>query len=354
MINKVIIQNIQSHLHTKLEFHPDVNAIIGDSDKGKSAILNSIFWAWQNRPLGDPHRNWNGGIMKCGVYFDNGSVTIKRDKQTEYIVKLLNQKSKSFKASGQSPPQEVTDLFNMDRKINFQRQLERDAPIFLISESPGEVAAFLNRVAGLNKIKETESKGKSDVRETNNKLEVTKEQIKDKQKDIAKYAGIDELYAKVLACVELAEKQAKNDRILNKIQNLLVDIENVQNRIDEIKGKLKVKDKIESALYWIGIIRNDTNKLDKLNELDHGIQKYQNKIQTLNQKMEIKDKVKEAGKVLLKIDVNNKIIQSLDEPQRQIQFFEARKAESTLKLKAQEKEFHQLMPEQCPFCGSEL
>lgn len=354
MINKVHIQNIQSYLDTKLEFHPGVNAIIGDSDKGKSAILNSIFWAWKLRPLGDPHRNWNGGIMKCGIHFDNGSVIIKRDKQTEYIVKLPKQKSKSFKASGQSPPQEVTDLFNMDRKINFQRQLERDAPIFLISESPGEVAAFLNRVAGLNKIKETESKGKSDVRETNNKLEVTKEQIKEKQKDIAKYAGIDELYAKVLACVELAEKQAKNDRILNKIQNLLVDIENVQNRIDEIKGKLKVKDKIESALSLIQNIKDNENKEFGLMNKINGINAYQSSLDNLYQKMEIKDKVKEAGKVLLKIDVNNKIIQSLDEPQRQIQFFEARKAESTLKLKAQEKEFHQLMPEQCPFCGSEL
>ncbi|MCK9524299.1 MAG: AAA family ATPase, partial [Limnochordia bacterium] len=39
MIEKLTLKNFQSHKHSELEFAPGLNAIIGQSDSGKSALL---------------------------------------------------------------------------------------------------------------------------------------------------------------------------------------------------------------------------------------------------------------------------------------------------------------------------
>ena len=52
MIRKLNIQNIQSHKNTELEFSPGINAIVGSSNNGKSAILRALYWVRYNRPLG--------------------------------------------------------------------------------------------------------------------------------------------------------------------------------------------------------------------------------------------------------------------------------------------------------------
>ena len=52
MIKSIQIKNIQSHKDTSLEFSPGINAIVGSSNNGKSAVLRALYWARYNRPLG--------------------------------------------------------------------------------------------------------------------------------------------------------------------------------------------------------------------------------------------------------------------------------------------------------------
>jgi DNA repair protein SbcC/Rad50 len=43
-INKVRIENFQSHEDTLMEFHKGLNVITGPSDHGKSAVMRAIKW----------------------------------------------------------------------------------------------------------------------------------------------------------------------------------------------------------------------------------------------------------------------------------------------------------------------
>ena len=52
-IEKVILENFQSHKFTSVEFDRGLNIIVGASDSGKTAILRAIKWALYNDPAGD-------------------------------------------------------------------------------------------------------------------------------------------------------------------------------------------------------------------------------------------------------------------------------------------------------------
>ncbi len=359
MIKSIKIQNIQSHTNSELEFCDGVNMIIGNSDTGKSAILNSIFWCMFNRPLGDPHRNWNGGEMVSCIELDNGTVQISRDKQTKYKVTQETQgkqgkEGKSFKASGTTPPEEVTNLFNMDRKINVQRQLERDAPIFLISETPGEVASFLNKVGGLYKIDETVSKGKSDLRKTQSDLNTTKELIKEKQKELENYVGIDELYAKVLTYDETAQKQAKKGLILDKIESLLVDSTKIENKIDELKQKTQIKQKVNQALTWLTFISQNNKTMESFVQIIRQIDIKEQKQKELKVSTSIKQKVQKGFDLLNTIkEIKNKH-KVIYKKNNKIKEYEDVKESLNIKTEEKKKQFHKLMPAQCPLCGGTI
>lgn len=355
MIKSLKIQNIQSHKKTKLSFSPSVNMIIGKSDNGKSAILNSLFWCMYNRPLGDPHRNWDGGVMEVKTVLDNGTVMITRDKQTEYLIRTPEKNTVNvFKASGQSPPDEVTNLFNMDRKINVQRQLERDAPIFLISESPGEVAAFLNKVAGLYKIDETVSKGKSDLRETKQKLDNTNDQIKAKQKELSKYAGINELYAKVQACDQIIKKQAENKRILAEIEYTLTSIGEIASYLNDLTDKVQIKDYVNAALQWIGFKKLSNERIQNIESVLKLIDFREHRQKKLQKKIKAKEKIKKVETkldTLLEIEIKkDNLFEVLDGTE----MLEKRQTQLKNYLDKQKKVFHELMPDQCPLCGGRI
>ena len=45
MIDKIKIENIQSHKNTELNLSNGINVIVGSSNNGKSAILRALYWA---------------------------------------------------------------------------------------------------------------------------------------------------------------------------------------------------------------------------------------------------------------------------------------------------------------------
>ena len=88
MIEGLKISNFQSHRDSSLEFSPGVNALVGDSDCGKSAVMRALLWVITNQPQGDAHvSNWlkdkKGkvkGICQVSVLLDTGTVTRSRGK----------------------------------------------------------------------------------------------------------------------------------------------------------------------------------------------------------------------------------------------------------------------------------
>ena len=149
MIKSVELFNFQSHKHTLVEFDKGINIISGTSDSGKSALMRAIRYVTQNAPSGLSVISWwafNGKKQKedCRVILtleDGTTVERVRGSINAYIIN----RELPLEAVGTTVPEQVQKLLNFS-EINIQRQL--DAP-FLLSDSPGDVARFLNKIVNM-------------------------------------------------------------------------------------------------------------------------------------------------------------------------------------------------------------
>lgn len=349
MIKSLAIENIQSHKKTKIKFHKGVNVIVGGSDQGKSAILNSIYWCMFNRPLGDQHGSWWGGTMLSSVTLNDGIIELKREKgKNSYKIN----DNKPLKAFGQEPPQEVKDIFNIDEKINIQRQLEKGVPIFLLSESPGDVAKFFNRVAGLDKIDKAISEGQKDLRVEYRKQDEIKELIKEKEEELEEYEGIGEINEKI----EIAVKKEVDIKGLTlEISHIDEELERIGLKEKYLKG-LKKKNKIVKKFNRAVDIKEEVDSLYKkiydieaMEEqavvLELLIEKKKEKYKTLSKvkkALVLLKKTKQKGLLASRIEANFHTIELTNEKIKGL---------STKKQKTADK-LNKNMPDICPLCGS--
>lgn len=140
MIKDLRLKNFQSHVDTRIEFHPGVTVITGASDVGKSSVFRALRWVSLNKPPGDALRRHKtkGTLVEL-----DGVEKYRSISKTEYRMG-----TQIFKALRSDIPDAVFESLNLT-DINFQ---EQHASYFLISESAGQVARTLNDVADLQVI----------------------------------------------------------------------------------------------------------------------------------------------------------------------------------------------------------
>jgi DNA repair exonuclease SbcCD ATPase subunit len=309
MISSISISNFQSHADTKLELFPGVNAIIGQSDSGKTAILRAINWLINNRPSGEGFRsNWGGDTI---IDIDLGNYTVTREKSKEdgncyHLETRLGQPNSdgdslhSFTAFKQDVPQEIAEALNFS-SINIQTQ--HDAS-FLLSNSSGEVARYLNQIVNLDKIDSALSNIAKKVRSENQALQNEQSRLSDLDTDLLQYDWIDGA-----------------DGELEKLESLEVEIDMTEERY------------------------NDLNTLIlKIEEITRQIKIHNNILKAEPELVELEKLSKEIEKTSEDIDILNELLNQISDSNEYI-------AQAESKIIRLEKEFKQLFPNQCPLCG---
>ncbi len=306
MINRIVIQNFQSHKNTELNLSPGVNVIIGKSDSGKTAIYRALYWVTFNHPLGDDFRShWSGKGDETSVelVFNEGHCIkrIRSNTCNRYEwTKIDDQINQIYDALGQSVPKNIQEIINLEA-INFSSQLD---PPFLISKSSAEAGRYLNDIIGLDVIDQTIShlnKVEFKERNTINGLE---RQIGSIHAQLDKYEGLDEL-------IRLDEKIEKKQiwlneqkKKINQLKSLLNEIQSIQKRIDTLKQLINLSDDLKQIDQTAEVFETQIKNQDHLIELTSEVEKIQKKIQNTKQL-----------------------------------------------LKKEENKFKTLMPEVCPLCG---
>ena len=218
MIQSIHIKNFQSHQNTRLEFHPGLNAILGVSDSGKSAILRALHWTRENRPMGDAHiSKWAKSdkgklIAECSVDVMTQGGLVSRIRSPEFNGYKIGELS--FEAVRSDVPVEIVEAFNMG-EVNVQKQL--DAP-FLLSKSAAEVSRFFNAVVNL------EEMGQLMCAAEQERLSLKKELKKSEKDSEALGTKIDALswIDQAKALVEQAESlEHSRDALISKRTRLL-------------------------------------------------------------------------------------------------------------------------------------
>uniref|UniRef100_A0A6M3IMF3 Putative ATPase domain containing protein n=1 Tax=viral metagenome TaxID=1070528 RepID=A0A6M3IMF3_9ZZZZ len=211
MIKSITLKNFQSHVDTILELDDGVNIVQGQSDSGKSSVIRALLWLATNRPSGDAFRRHGKKKVSVSVVLDSGEM-VERLKEKSSNGYTLD--GKSYEATGTEVPETICNLLNLN-DVNVQWQM--DAP-FLLSESSGEVARQLNKVADLEKIDTALANVNRMIRDNKEKLLSEAQRKISLEGELSRFAGVDALEKTV---ERLKELDAKVFSIVKSAQDIL-------------------------------------------------------------------------------------------------------------------------------------
>lgn len=216
MLQSIKIFNFQSHKHTEMKLSPGINALAGNSDCGKSAVLRSLCWGILNTPSGDAYiSDWaktqkgsikKGATCRVDIETDDGKQVsrVRGEGFNGYLLFLkgAEQSDQSFEAIRSDVPEQVTETLRLGT-VNIQRQL--DGP-FLLSSTPGEVARYINTLVNLTKIDDYQSAVASKIRVLGINKKNIEDAVADAEKQVAALSWVDEAEKKVKQVAELEEE----------------------------------------------------------------------------------------------------------------------------------------------------
>jgi len=249
MISQIAIKHFQSHRETVLDLHEGVNALIGLTGAGKSVVFKALDWLFRNRPLGDEYRSWEGGDTQVEIIIKEGQRIgrVRTDSENYYYID-----KRKFEAFGKGPPpQPVVDLLNLS-DVNFQSQ---DDPSFLISNSSGEVARYLNKAAHLDIIDQALSSIASTLRDEKGDLGQAKKDLEQAQDQLVLYSwlpgadekltGLEGLQGRVAALIVQSSTLVIIVEAYEKTEKELVVLEGVLVFSKETDRLLDLRSQIE-------------------------------------------------------------------------------------------------------------
>lgn len=342
MIKSLQIKNIQSHLDSKLVFSPGINALVGTSNNGKSAILRALFWAVTNRPLGTEILLSNWAYDKKGKQNDEMSVTVQKGNST-----LIRRKTKTeneyvidgevLEAIKTDVPEQVKSFFALS-ETNMQRQ--QDAP-FLLSLSSGKIAEYFNRIVRLDIIDKVLTNAESSRRKMRNQLETSQNNEKKFEKELESYDWLDDVEKLIKKYKAASEKCDEISLEKNRLDESVKKFDEVdENKFPDFEKELKAISKIEELEERAGEINRECG------QLEGSILKFE---EVLGKSFDFSKEEKIIA-AIERIDLNRDEIEWLEE---EIEKFEA--AEKRIKDCEQNIiELKKQLPSVCPYCGAKM
>jgi len=237
MIEQIHVKNFESHEDSVFDLSPGVNAIVGDSHVGKSAIRRFFHWINTNRPLGTDFIKKGTKRVFGRVQFDDGVLT--RTKTAKTGKYELDSEPDPFSSFGQGVPEKVTELINMS-DVNFQTQ---HGSFFLLQDTPGTVASYLRSVTGLDELTTVTSDIGTRLRSTKSRLTTQTQLVEEMQEEMEQLKRLD--LVRLEECIqEYKELEERNGVIRGKVQSL----SRVVDRIRELNEAPSISEDIAKAL----------------------------------------------------------------------------------------------------------
>jgi exonuclease SbcC len=322
-IKRLEITNFQSHEFTTIDFVNGLNAIVGESNQGKTSIIRAIRWCFLNSPDGtDFIRNGaNEAIVK--VFLSNGKTIIrKRDRKKGNFYELIDENGKldPFSGFGKKIPEKIVKAHGITPVgdgIYFQIAEQTEGP-FMMSLKPKQRAEVLGNLEELSRVDRALSEVNSDHTASNKaknsvekelkklKLELEKKKVEIERLQV-KIGTLKELKEGIESILEVNEYMTKQLKRLCDIQEELIqlkkDIEKADrlitewpaeaddqvrqfrflspiiNRLEQLQAELSVlhtipEDKIRA---WDGKRKEIDEKVENFRELSRLLQQLETK-----------------------------------------------------------------------------
>ena len=278
VLKRILVKKFQSHTRTSIKLHPRVNVIVGDSMKGKTAILRGILLALDNSPSGaqyySNHCDVPGTTVVKLVFHDTSVELQKRVNRTkDGKKKVLWQKYiidgddelEGFKSKVPKEVQEALDI----NKITFQTQLEQP---FILAASGPQIARIINDITGLENVDEWQRTINTMVLRESGSIKDLQKAVKEEKTVLSKYKGLDDVGKLIKDYERLTESAADLEDRIEVLSEAVSELQTVDRRISiltQAKQELEELRKqqpsakenqyeavMEAALEYISAVKN--------------------------------------------------------------------------------------------------
>lgn len=266
MIEELFVKNFQSHPDSHLRFSKGVNVIKGETNSGKSALLRTLYWIIEGKPVGDRFRSDWGGDTETWVVVDGNKIGRKRSDD-ENIYFLNEDIFKSFKTN---VPEEVKTALNISEKINIQKQM--DSP-FLVSKSPGEVGRQLNELVDLQIVDKSLQNIEKKKRRLNQDQKYIEEDLNKTKNFLNELKDLDEWEKQVYDLKESWDSMIEAEEKHIAIRRLIKGVDNKKKELKSLQSISQYSDKIKDLEGVLSFVIKEISDLDKKRKLVRGLQK---------------------------------------------------------------------------------
>lgn len=344
-INKIIIQNIQSHPFSTLRLSPGLNVIRGQSDSGKSVIIRALKWLITNRASKRIRRKGIDSDLISVVEVTDGETTVSRarsDSFNGYYVKSEGAEPVEFNPVGKDIPDLVSRTLNLT-EVNIQEQKDT---FFLLDESAGNVAKTLNKVSGLsdidNTIQSVNSKIKSmaaEIRGINGNITTVKTKLEETKWSLSAEKELEivkEIHREYLDAFD-TKKQ---------LESLIHSYTHYKNQLDKFLPEGIITAYKEASYLYMEIVslENEKKSIENLVESHETLVEKSSKINVLDIS-EIKKDFDSIEEIEANIKELNSIVRTFEDLQAKHEVMDIR-------VKATEKQLGQF--KLCPSCKRPL
>ena len=239
-IKSISLKNFQGHTNSKITLDPNVTALIGESDAGKSSIIRAIKWITTNRPLGTVFKNYNATArdpFSTYLEFDDG-VKIGLDKK-DYVIN-----GKTITKFGTTVPYEVEDTIALN-DLNIQSQHDK---YFLLQDTSGNVAKRLNELVSLDIIDFVLKNVNSDIRSSNKETEDFKDRVsntKDAIDVFKRLPHVEELVSSLESKIDVCDADRNT---LDVVQSIYTSIMLNKDKVKNIDEWLNIEDSVKKIM----------------------------------------------------------------------------------------------------------
>lgn len=245
MLKKLKLNNFQSHSDSTLEFAKGVNIICGNSDSGKSSVIRGFIWLLTNKPKGDSFIKENEDTTSVELITDKATIIRERTHTNTGTYKINDIE---YSVMRNEVPEDIATLLNLS-DINVQAQLDNH---FLILDSPGNVAEYLNNITKLDIL----TKGVDKLKSLKNEHQKELNSLEQDKTDLENF-----LNSGIIEIVDRASKDYKYIvELLVKKNNLYQDI----NRINKICNDIKIVEEQKIPENKLKVLNTEMEQSGKL------------------------------------------------------------------------------------------
>lgn len=264
-IERLILENFQSHAHTELAVAPTLTVITGESDQGKSAIIRALRWLLYNEPRGADFIRTGSSTCRVTLVYDDG-IRITRERnasgtRNRYVIARPGEEDLVFEKVGNSVPDAVVEITGVKKlllddteELSLHLALQLDPP-FLLSR-PGSVRAkAIGSLARTEVFDAAHRRTALDIRRAEDKAKRLDEEIAAVDRQLEEFADLAPMAQAIERLQGILIRLKKTKERADALKGLWARWQDVRERLDLVTQKLEalaVLDRAEAVLARCG------------------------------------------------------------------------------------------------------